>query len=277
MSGVLAVRLSVGDGGLKAAASLAAGLATVLLVRWYRSLRARTPAPPHARVVLDASDAPDADVIAACVREHGVCCVRGFFGAAQVKQWAAELRSLRVQGKMTSARNRNAGRCEYNFDPQLPPFGGGGNGTLLADARLVYIFKRLLGAKVRVETAGSVLAEPGAVAQRWHQDVPHLFTTGTHLPVHFLAAFVPLCEITPANGPTEFRIGSHVKANVVRSPEELALACPVGSLVLFDGRVFHRGGRNSSSTEREVLFLNVCRHWFRDMSNKVEHRLELLL
>ena len=88
---------------------------------------------------------------------------------------------------------------------------------------------------------------------------------------------MPLCEFTRANGPTEFRVGSHVKASVVRAPQELMLTCPLGSVVLFDGRVFHRGGANGSGCAREVLFVNVCRHWYRDMSNKVENRLEQLL
>lgn len=267
------VALGINAGGLLAAA---------LLLRWYAGARrARRPARPSApldaaRVTLDASDSPGADEIAACVRAHGVCCVRGFFDAALVERWGAEVRALRALGKATSARNRNTGRVEYNFDATLPPFGGDG-GALLADARCVQIFRRLLGAKVRVETAGSVLAGPGAATQRWHQDVPHLFATGAHLPAHFVAAFVPLCAVSRANGATEFRVGSHVRANVLRAPVEVALECPVGSLVLFDGRVLHRGGQNSSGGEREVLFLNVCRHWFRDMGNKVENRLERLL
>ncbi|KAJ1637634.1 hypothetical protein T492DRAFT_951220 [Pavlovales sp. CCMP2436] len=175
---------------------------------------------------------------------------------------------------MTARRNRNVGRYEYNFEADTHPFGSEG---VLADVRLVSLLKRLLGAKVRVETAGTVLAEPGAGLQRWHQDAPHLFATGPHLPAHFVAVFVPLCDVTLENGPTEFRVGSHVKANILQPPAQLALPCPVGSLLLFDGRVLHRGGANSSAGEREILFLNVCRHWFRDMSNKVENRLERLL
>jgi ectoine hydroxylase-related dioxygenase (phytanoyl-CoA dioxygenase family) len=211
------------------------------------------------------------------VREHGVCCVRGFFAEAQVRGWAAQLAEQRALGRATATRSRNTGRTEFNFEPTAPPFGKA-DGGLLADARLVAMLRRLLGAKARVETAGSVLALPGAPAQRWHQDVPHLFATGAHLPAHFVAVFVPLVEISRANGPTEFCAGSHVRAAAALPRRELALECPLGSLVLFDGRVLHRGGANlSASAEREVLFLNVCRHWFRDMSNKVEHKLEPLL
>jgi hypothetical protein len=227
-------------------------------------------------VWLDASDA-DADAVAACVRAHGVCCVRGFFAEAQVLRWAEELTELRAAGRATATRSRNTGRTEFNFAPSERPFGKA-DGGLLADARLVAMLKRLLGAKVRVETVGSVLALPGAPAQRWHQDVPHLFATGAQLPVHFVAVFVPLVPISRENGPTEFCVGSHVRAAAALPRRELALECPLGSLVLFDGRVLHRGGANlSAAAEREVLFLNVCRHWFRDMSNKVEHKVEPLL
>jgi ectoine hydroxylase-related dioxygenase (phytanoyl-CoA dioxygenase family) len=272
------------DALLALATALVVVLTAVVLARRtrrpVRTPRSEPPTPaPDVRLdaavsALDADAATDA--IAACVRAHGVCCVENFFGEAQVREWAAEVARLREAGCATHVRNRNLGRSEHNFEPLMHPFDRD-RGGVLADARLVRVLKRLLGAKVRVETAGSVLAEPGAAVQRWHQDVPHLFATGPHLPTHFVAVFVPLCNITDANGPTEFRAGSHIKANIVERPRELALACPLGSLIIFDGRVFHRGGANGSSEPREVLFLNVCRHWFRDMSNKIENRLERIL
>ena len=43
-------------------------------------------------------------------------------------------------------------------------------------------------------------------------DTPHLFACREHLPPHSLSVFVPLCDLRPANGPTEFHLASHIKA-----------------------------------------------------------------
>ena len=50
------------------------------------------------------------------------------------------------------------------------------------------------------------MSHPGAEAQRWHMDTPHLFTVGSHLPPHSLSVFVPLVDLILANGPTEFHL-----------------------------------------------------------------------
>lgn len=275
---------------LATAAALVVGACAVRAVLSITRRRRRAqPAGPTAACLDGAAKVPpavvratggpeDAEAIALAVRAHGVCCVPEFFDPVRVRAWAAELARMRREGEVTSSRNRNLGRSELNFDPSAHPFSPGAGGVL-ADERLVSALRKLLGPKARVETAGLVAAEPGAAEQRWHQDVPHLFAHPAHLPPHFIAVFVPLCAVSHAagNGPTEFQPSSHVKANAARALPAHAFDCPLGSLIVFDGRVLHRGAANRSAAPREVLFLNVCRHWYRDMYNKLENRLAPLL
>lgn len=37
-----------------------------------------------------------------------------------------------------------------------------------------------------------------------------------------------------------------------------------GSLILFDGRVFHRGGTNETDDERSVLYMTLTKKWYDD-------------
>ena len=127
--------------------------------------------------------------------------------------------------------------------------------------------RALLGGKTYLEKAGMLVAHPGAEAQRWHMDTPHLFTVGQHLPPHSLSVFVPLVDLVAANGPTEFQLSTHVKANLV-APQRHALACcPAGSLVVYDVRIMHRGGPNESSGDRPMVYLTFSRVWYRDTLN----------
>ncbi|EOD08965.1 hypothetical protein EMIHUDRAFT_358600 [Emiliania huxleyi CCMP1516] len=98
-------------------------------------------------------------------------------------------------------------------------------------------------------------------------DTPHLFACREHLPPHSLSVFVPLCDLRPANGPTEFHLASHIKANLVRPPSRAAACCPAGSCVLYDPRVMHRGGANESEGERALVYLTLSRVWYRDTLN----------
>ena len=54
----------------------------------------------------------------------------------------------------------------------------------------------------------------------------------THLPPHSLSVFIPLCDLVPSNGPTEFQLGTHIKANLVCKQRHALACCAAGSLVL---------------------------------------------
>mmetsp|Transcript_32482 Transcript_32482/g.107404 ORF Transcript_32482/g.107404 Transcript_32482/m.107404 type:complete len:270 (-) Transcript_32482:504-1313(-) len=60
-------------------------------------------------------------------------------------------------------------------------------------------------------------------------DTPHLFACREHLPPHSLSVFVPLCDLRPANGPTEFHLASHIKAADALAESLLRLAPHVNS------------------------------------------------
>ena len=48
--------------------------------------------------------------------------------------------------------------------------------------------------------------------------------------------------LTELNGPTEFQLSTHIKANLTRPPKHADARCPLGSLAIYDIRVMHRGG-----------------------------------
>eukprot|EP00965_Chrysotila_dentata_P025956 861074-Pleurochrysis_carterae.AAC.2 len=94
------------------------------------------------------------------------------------------------------------------------------------------------------------------------------FARRPHLPPHSLTLFIPLVAVDAAIGPTQFQLGTHVKATLAQPHKHYVLACcDAGDVVAYDPRVMHRGTQNQSDRERPVVYLTFSRVWYRDTLN----------
>ena len=107
----------------------------------------------------------------------------------------------------------------------------------------------------------AVISAPGAPIQPLHSDLG--FDGAEAAPL--FTCFVALQETSMALGPTEFCLGSHTDADAHAALREGALsreAVPfplaVGAAVLFDPRIAHRGGPNSSNRRRAFLSMTFA-------------------
>ena len=107
----------------------------------------------------------------------------------------------------------------------------------------------------------AVISAPGCASQPLHSDLG--FDGAPAAPL--FTCFVALQETSTALGPTEFCVGSHVDADAHNSLRQGALsreAVPfplaVGAAVLFDPRIVHRGGPNSSERHRAYLSMTFA-------------------
>ena len=121
--------------------------------------------------------------------------------------------------------------------------------------------------------SGCVVAMPGCPRQPVHPDGKHLFDEGDHLPPHCITVFVPLIDASGDLGPTELRPGTHrrdcpsrnTRACETGDCEGVAFtSAKAGDAVMFDYRVLHRGGANSSTRQRPLLYFAYARPWFTD-------------
>ena len=87
-------------------------------------------------------------------------------------------------------------------------------------------------------------ALPGSAAQTWHSDNSS----------RGLTILVPLVDFTAANGATQVLVGSHSKdyARVAQQGAQVVQA-PVGAIVAYDSRAFHRGLGNLTDEPRPAL------------------------
>eukprot|EP00192_Tetraselmis_astigmatica_P020724 CAMPEP_0117654604 /NCGR_PEP_ID=MMETSP0804-20121206/3832_1 /TAXON_ID=1074897 /ORGANISM="Tetraselmis astigmatica, Strain CCMP880" /LENGTH=300 /DNA_ID=CAMNT_0005460895 /DNA_START=212 /DNA_END=1111 /DNA_ORIENTATION=- len=110
----------------------------------------------------------------------------------------------------------------------------------------------------------ALCVDPGAAAQQLHPDtriVPGQDQAG------LITAFMALQDITPDMGPTEVLLRSHtaevhqtLSASSI-SAASLALVQPVplqaGDVLLMDSRLWHRGGANTSSQRRSLMYVTL--------------------
>ncbi len=141
-----------------------------------------------------------------------------------------------------------------------------------------------LGEDAEDTYSGVVSSEPGSPAQFWHSDSPHI--DADHRPPHAINVLIALHDIPLEMGPTECAAGSHVLTNHLQNPtliiEQLIyqhaettpetlvaggrLPIPVncvspltvGSALIFDDRLLHRGQANQSQATRHVAYFSYC-------------------
>lgn len=134
----------------------------------------------------------------------------------------------------------------------------------------------ILGAEYHIPNVSLVLSDSGAMDQGWHADGPHMSVEEV-LPCHCLNVFIPLVDVTAANGPTSFRPESHhmtidLKKKFLAAfmKKTLKPVCTPelrkGSILLFDYRVLHRGTANTTAEARPILVLTFGKTWYQVIS-----------
>jgi ectoine hydroxylase-related dioxygenase (phytanoyl-CoA dioxygenase family) len=137
--------------------------------------------------------------------------------------------------------------------------------ALLEDPRLQQVLEPLLGASwiMYAFTSSSLPPREGNYGSRIHVDSPR-FVPGYAFNIGVIWT---LDEFTAANGATRLLPGSH-RSEAAPQPEEferhcVEAICPRGSLIVFNGRTFHRAGENSTGEWRHALTMNACRSFMK--------------
>lgn len=134
------------------------------------------------------------------------------------------------------------------------------------------VVKRLLSSSMsipwRMMNAGILTALPGASAQDWHRDIAAgLFgeSLDIALPDYLFTAIMPLEIVTREQG-SELVLRSHKIVTADLDPqkdvERVAAFGDPGDVVLFNGKVIHRGLPNPTNATRSLLYMVYAAEWF---------------
>jgi ectoine hydroxylase-related dioxygenase (phytanoyl-CoA dioxygenase family) len=212
-------------------------------------------------------------------RDTGYVVIEGVYDPAFIADFRAaydaELeRYIESKGGIEGINKKSFGQNHIGLHlPLAMPFA---DPQIVANPIAVQVMSAVLGDDLTCSFYHSNTAYPGSNHQRIHRDYGPIFRTEFQAatPVTHVVFNVPLCDFTEENGSTEVWPGTHLIVDTDPSDgsadqlEErakylpsLRTNIPVGSIVVRDLRMWHRGMPNNSSEVRTMLALIYQRSW----------------
>ena len=137
------------------------------------------------------------------------------------------------------------------------------------DPVLLHVIEGVLGDQFQMSVATAMCPDPGVDAQGLHQDDGH-YPLPRPRPPFIANTLIALDDFTEANGATRLVPGSHLSTGPVEADAEIVFAeMPAGSLLVFDGALWHAGGANrTEDRRRRSINLNFNLSWLRQQENQ---------
>ncbi|HEX7760144.1 MAG TPA: phytanoyl-CoA dioxygenase family protein [Caulobacteraceae bacterium] len=152
----------------------------------------------------------------------------------------------------------------YNLLAYAAPFT-----AIPVHAAVLPIVEGVLGDGPLISSLSSIAIDPGETAQPIHADDQVIPLDKPHRPI-ICNSMWALTEFTQANGATRLVPGSHTR----ESPEyggayeTIAAEMPKGSVLIWDGALWHGGGANRTDKRRTGVAMNYCAGFIRQQENQ---------
>ena len=139
--------------------------------------------------------------------------------------------------------------------------------ALCSHARILAIVEAYLENQIQLSSATGITLLPGETSQDLHRD-DSLYPLPRPRPPLVVGALWAIDAYTALNGGTALIPGSHTAVEE-HVPEErpIGIVMPAGSVLLFDGGMWHGGGTNTTDRQRRALSLSYCCAWLRQQEN----------
>jgi hypothetical protein len=205
------------------------------------------------------------------LRDSGMAVLPDVYDRAYIAELDAAYQQLLASRPADRVQATSGQRHVQMQLPLRPPFS---DPMLVAHPIVYQIMAAELGDGFECSYYNSNTAYPGSTNQPVHRDSDHVFgqQLGVPGPPTGIVVNLPLCDFSETNGSTEVWPASHL---IVDRPgdEDVTLDdrvpvlgsrrlnVAVGSLVLRDLRVWHRGMPNRSENARSMLAIVYKRRW----------------
>ena len=137
--------------------------------------------------------------------------------------------------------------------------------------RVLPIVEGVLDRGCLVSSLSSIAFDPGEAAQPLHADDQLIPLPKPHVSI-ICNTMWALTDFTAANGATRVVRGSH---RADRSPQPYGepvetrhAVMRAGSVLVFDGSIWHGGGANKTTARRLGVAMNYCAGWIRQQENQ---------
>lgn len=200
------------------------------------------------------------------IRKNGYAIIEDAISTATIAEIKAEL-SPWLQGKRLGRNDFEGFRTErvYALLDKAPHVA-----TVVENDVILGVVDAFLPSNYLLSSALAINIHPDETPQRFHMDDGDgaMNVRRPHPPIG-MSAIWALDDFTSENGATEIVPGSHTWEHD-REPNEgeaITVTMPAGSVVVFGGNVFHRGGANRSGAPRLAITPQYCPPYMRQLEN----------
>lgn len=199
--------------------------------------------------------------------EQGFVILRDVLVPAEVAELVAALAPLEAA--------RPPGRNDFEGERSTRVYSLAGRGEvfmrLATHPRILSLGDALLMPNWLLSTLQSIRLYPGETAQPWHSD-DLFYHWPRPRPILALSAIWALEDFTEANGATQLVPGSHRWGGEHPNDaarEMVTATMSAGSVLVFDGALWHRGGANRSAGTRLCISPQYCQPWLRTQESQL--------
>jgi ectoine hydroxylase-related dioxygenase (phytanoyl-CoA dioxygenase family) len=201
------------------------------------------------------------------VRERGYTIVENAIAPELVEALDAALARLERDLGARPAENQFEGHRTvriYNLLAHGAPFA-----EVPVHAAVLPIVEGVLDPGCLISSLSSIAIDAGEVAQPIHSDDQVIPLEKPHAPLVCNSMWA-LTDFTEANGATRLVPGSHKKPSPEYGGqyETIAAEMPKGSVLIWDGALWHGGGANRSDKRRTGVAMNYCAGFIRQQENQ---------
>lgn len=143
--------------------------------------------------------------------------------------------------------------------------------VIVEHPRILDLLDQLLEPDYLLSANLAINSHPGETPQDFHQDNPG--GNGSEpSQIHGISTIWNIDPFTEDNGATELIPFSHSWTDqrpTVNDPKAITALMPAGSVLIFTGTLYHRGGANCSSAARLAITPQYCQPWLRQLENMV--------
>jgi ectoine hydroxylase-related dioxygenase (phytanoyl-CoA dioxygenase family) len=138
-------------------------------------------------------------------------------------------------------------------------------------ASVLPVVERVLDRGCLVSSLSSIAIDPGEAPQPIHADDQLIPLPRPHVPLVCNTMWA-VTDFTEENGATRIVPGSHKRDRApelgVENADTVAAAMRRGSVLVYNGSLWHGGGANRTGERRMGIAMNYCAGWMRQQENQ---------
>jgi ectoine hydroxylase-related dioxygenase (phytanoyl-CoA dioxygenase family) len=213
--------------------------------------------------------ADDLDAHAAAIERDGFTILEQVIEPDLVDGLVATIDRLMVELEVPFGSNQFLGqrsRRIFNLLSRDPLFA-----RVPVHPRVLPVVERVLDPQCLLSSLTAIEMNPGQAPQPLHADDGSISLPRPHVPI-VCAAIWALTDFTLENGATHVVPGSHRFDRRPRPGEQAETVngvMPKGSVIVYDGGIWHHGGANRSDGRRMGIVVNHCAGYIRQEENQL--------